>query len=251
MSTIERDGVSLYFEDHGKGVPVLWTHGFAATCRMWDPQIDALSSRFRNLVWDMRGHGQTGSPDDPGAYSHDATIADMCAILDACRIEKAVIAGLSLGGFMSLYFHLHHPERVRALMLFDTGPGFRSDDARAEWNRYAERSAKAFEEKGLAALGDSPEAATARHRGSRGIAHAARGMLVQSDARVIDSLPSIAVPALVAAGAEDTVYVKSMDYMVSKIPGAVRLLVEDAGHAPNLERPGEFNDAVASFLDSV
>ena len=87
-----------------------------------------LLSRDHQLVtWDMRGHGQSDSPEDAIAYSEATTIADMAGILDEAGAERAIVGGLSLGGYMSLAFHLAHPERVRALMLFDTGPGYKKD----------------------------------------------------------------------------------------------------------------------------
>ena len=93
---------------------------------MWDGQIAAFARRHRIIVWDMRGHGETDDPEDPAAYSEALTVEDMAALLRCCGIERAVIGGLSLGGCMSLAFHLAHPEMVSALMLFDTGPGFRN-----------------------------------------------------------------------------------------------------------------------------
>ena len=111
MPYLERDGVRLYYEDRGAGPAVLLTHGYTATLRMWDPQVAALADRYRMICWDMRGHGASDSPDDPTAYSHEATVADMAALLDACGVERPVIGGRSLGGFMSLVFHLAHPEQ--------------------------------------------------------------------------------------------------------------------------------------------
>jgi pimeloyl-ACP methyl ester carboxylesterase len=129
---------------------ILLSHGYGATLRMWGGQVAAFADRYRLVLWDMRGHGESGDPPDPTLYSQALTVADMAALLDACRIERAVIAGLSLGGVMSLAFHLAHPKRVRALMLFDTGPGFRNPEARRQWNERAEARARELEDKGLA-----------------------------------------------------------------------------------------------------
>src|SRR5204863_3346372 len=127
----------------------------------------------------------------------------------------------SLGGYMSLAFYRAHPERVRALLIIDTGPGFRKDDAREAWNKRALETAARYEREGLAALkGFSPERATAKHRSVDGLARAARGMLTQRDARVIECLPAIAVPSLVVVGANDTPFLAASDYMAAKIPGA-------------------------------
>jgi pimeloyl-ACP methyl ester carboxylesterase len=245
---LDRGGVNIYFEDHGRGPVILLSHGYGATCRMWDEQIAALAPRHRVIVWDMRGHGQTDSPGDPAAYSEPATVEDMAALLRHCGVDRAVIAGLSLGGYMSLAFHLAHPEMVKALMLFDIGPGFRNNDARRAWNERAEQRARELEARGLDALGQSDEVRMVKHRSARGLAGASRGMLAQTDDRIIASLDKIAVPTLVLVGSNDTNFLAAADYIARKIPGATRVTIPDAGHASNLHQPGPFNRAVADFL---
>ena len=89
---------------------------------------------------------------------------------------------------------------------------------------------------------------TASHRSADGLARAARGMLTQKDARVISSLPAIAVPSLVVVGANDTPFLAASDYMAAKIPGAKKVVIEDAGHAANIDQPDAFNAAVLGFL---
>ena len=200
MPFLDRDGVKIYYEDHGHGPPILLSHGYGASCRMWHAQISALVARYRVIVWDMRGHGETDDPEDPAAYSAVLTVADMAALLRCCGIDRAVIGGLSLGGYMSLAFHLAHPEMVRALMLFDTGPGFRNADTRRTWNERAQQRARDLEARGFAALGASDEIGTSKHRSARGLAGAARGMLAQADDRIIVGLDKISVPALVLVG---------------------------------------------------
>ena len=112
MAYIERDGVKVYFEDHGTGPGVLLSHVFSASSTMWRAQVAALQDHYRVMTWDMRGHGQSDYPDDPAAYSENHSIADMAAILNACGLQQAVIGGLSLGGCTSLAFHRHHPDRT-------------------------------------------------------------------------------------------------------------------------------------------
>ncbi|MCH8200107.1 MAG: alpha/beta fold hydrolase, partial [Chloroflexi bacterium] len=184
MPYVERGGVNIYYEAHGQGLPVLLSHGYAATSRMWEGQVTALADRYRLIVWDMRGHGESDSPDAQDAYSEEATVEDMAAILNAEGVDRAVIGGLSLGGYMSLAFYLKHRERVRALMLFDTGPGYRNPKGREQWNETAIRRAEQFEQQGLEALGRGAEVRVSRHRSAAGLAKAARGMLAQLDARV-------------------------------------------------------------------
>jgi pimeloyl-ACP methyl ester carboxylesterase len=248
MPKLDRDGVGIHYEVHGRGPTVLLSHGYSATCRMWDGQIAALEDRYQVVVWDMRGHGQSDYPKDAKAYSEPLTVGDMQAILQAVGARKAVIAGLSLGGYMSLAFHATHPDTVRALMLFDTGPGFKKDEAREAWNQRARSRADDLEARGLAALGSSDEVRMSQHRDASGLAGAARGMLAQADDRVIRSLESIRVPTLVLAGTEDKPFLAATDYMAAKIPGAEKVMISGAGHAANLHQPKAFNAAVEAFL---
>ncbi len=251
MPTIDRDGVAIHYEVHGQGPTVLLSHGYGATCRMWDGQIATFADRYRLIVWDMRGHGQSGDPADAAAYSQALTVGDMAALLDTCGADKAIIGGLSLGGVMSLAFHLAHPARVEALMLFDTGPGFRNPDARAAWNERALARARQLEEQGLDAFKGGEETRLGRHRSGYGLAGAARGMLAQFDSSLIDSLPSIAVPTLVLVGGEDKNFLGATDYMTAKIPGARKAVIPGAGHAANLDQPAAFNAAVTEFLQAI
>jgi pimeloyl-ACP methyl ester carboxylesterase len=239
MAYVERDGARIWFEERGQGTALLLTHGYGATSSMWKPQCEALGERFRLIVWDIRGHGRSDAPADESLYSESAAVA------------SAVIGGLSLGGYLSLAFHFAHPRRVRALMLFDTGPGYRSEEGRRRWNAMSEELARGLDERGLAALGGGAEVRTAEHRSARGLALAARGILAQRDARVIESLPAIAVPTLVLWGERDEAFVKPGEYMAAKILGATRVVVPSAGHAANLDQPQAFDAAVTSFMESV
>lgn len=248
MAILKRGNVNIYYEVHGSGPAVLLTSGYSATTTMWKPNLEALAQRYQLILWDMRGHGQSDSPNDPYAYTEDLTVGDMDHLLDACDAKQAVIGGLSLGGYMSLAYHLLHPERTSALMLLDTGPGYKKDAARAGWNKRAQATAREYETKGLEALGRSAEVLASNHRSAQGLAHAARGMLAQRDARVINSLESVKVPTLVLAGAKDEPFLAATDYMAGKIPGAAKVLIPDAGHAANIDQPEAFNQAVLEFL---
>ena len=137
---------------------------------------------------------------------------------------------------------------MRALMLFDTGPGFKKDDAREAWNARARTRADDLDARGLAALGPSDEVRQSRHRDATGLAGAARGMLAQRDDPVIRSLETIRVPTLVLVGANDTNFLAATDYMAAKIPGATKVVLPDAGHAANLHQPTAFNRAMNTFL---
>jgi pimeloyl-ACP methyl ester carboxylesterase len=252
MPKINRDGVQIYYEVHGSGPPLLLTHGYSSTSQMWQGQIAALSRENSLVLWDMRGHGRSDYPDDPAAYSEALTVADMAALLDEVGAARAIVGGLSLGGYMSLAFYRAHPERVRALLIIDTGPGFKKDDAREAWNKRAHETGERFEREGLAVLKSaSRERSDVSHRDASGLARAARGMLTQRDARVIELLPDIKVPSLVVVGADDAPFLAASDYMAAKIPGAQKVVIPAAGHAVNIDQPQAFIDAVLPFLDGV
>src|SRR5713101_2030757 len=252
MPKINRDGVEIYYEVHGSGPTLLLTHGYSSTSLMWQGQIEALSKHHQLVLWDMRGHGRSDYPDDASAYSEALTVADIAALLDAVGAISAIVGGLSLGGYMSLAFYRAHPERVRALLIIDTGPGFKKDDAREAWNRRAHDTAERFEREGLAVLKSlSRERSSVSHRDASGLARAARGMLTQRDARVIELLPHIKVPSLVVVGAEDAPFLAASDYMAAKIPAAKKVMIPAAGHAVNIDQPQAFIDAVLPFLASL
>jgi len=252
MSKINRDGVEIYYEVHGSGPPLLLTHGYSSTSAMWQGQIEALSKHHKLILWDRRGHGQSDYPADPGAYSEALTVADMAALLDEVGATSAIIGGLSLGGYMSLAFYLAHPQRVRALLIIDTGPGFKKDDARQAWNKRAHETSERFEREGLAVLKSlSRERSSVSHRDASGLARAARGMLTQRDARVIELLPGITVPSLIVVGADDTPFLAASAYMAAKIPAARKVVILAAGHAVNIDQPQAFIDAVLPFLDGL
>lgn len=251
MPYLTRDGVRLYYEDHGAGPAVLLSHGYGATSQMWQNQVATFKDSYRIIVWDLRGHGESDYPDDPEQYSKQHTVADIAALLDECELERAVIGGHSLGGYSTLAFHRVHPERCDALMLFNCGPGFKKDEARLKWNETAERRAKRFEDEGLAIMGDRAEFLRAKHRDASGLAHAARGMLAHDNSEVIFSLPEVQKPTLVLVGADDAPFLAATDYMEAKIASAEKAIIPNAGHAANLDNPEDFNTAMGGFLSRL
>jgi pimeloyl-ACP methyl ester carboxylesterase len=255
MRWLDRDGVRLAYELHADertGLPVVLTHGYGASRRMWDPNLAAPAATHPTITWDMRGHGESDAPEDPARYSHEHTIGDLAALLDVAGAQRAVLVGMSLGGFMSLSFRLVYPERVAALVLVDTGPGFRSPASREGWNAWALQRADELEARGLDALPAGREQRQANHvHGAQGLAHAARGMLVQHDAAVFESLGEVDVPVLVVVGGEDTQFLAAADVMEARVPGARKVVLAGAGHAANLDAPDEFNATVAEFLGGL
>jgi pimeloyl-ACP methyl ester carboxylesterase len=222
---------------------------------MWQHQVAPLSAHFSIIFWDMRGHGQSEYRSSQAAYSEVHTISDVPAILDAVctsKSQKAIVGGLGLGGYRSLAFYRVHPERVKALLIIDTGLGFKNKEARKGWNDNAKRAAETLEAKGLAALeGLSRERTMSTHRDARGLALAARGVLVQRHSKMIDSLVSIQVPALVVVGSEYRPFLAASEYMAKKMPNGEKVIVPDAGHAVNIDQPEGFLKALGPFLDKA
>jgi pimeloyl-ACP methyl ester carboxylesterase len=245
MPILNRNGTALYYEVHGEGQPLLLTHGFMCTSEIWTAQIDALSRHLKLILWDLRGHGRTLTPDGAAQYSEEAAINDMAALLDEVGAQDAIVGGHSLGGYLSLMFHLLFPERVRALVLVGTGPGFRNDEARTQWNARAIRKADRLESEGLRG---GEAAAYVHHMGAKALAMAARGIVTQRDGRVIEHLSHVHVPCLVVLGESDTPFLAAADAMSQKIPGARKVTIAGARHNVNSDQPKLFNDAVLEFL---
>jgi pimeloyl-ACP methyl ester carboxylesterase len=235
MTYLNRADVSIWYEISGVGnLPLLLSNSFGGTTKLWAPNVEALAADRAVIRWDMRGHGRSDSPASQDAYTAAACVADMAAVLDAAGADRAVLGGLSLGGYLSLAFYRAHPDRVAALVLCDTGPGFRNDDARRQWNDRAYAQAGRLEADG-----------------KTGLARAARGMLAQADASVIDSVPKVGVPTLVLVGSQDAPFLGAASYLAAKIPGATHVVIEGAGHAANADAPEQFNRTVREFLATL
>jgi pimeloyl-ACP methyl ester carboxylesterase len=236
---------------HTTAPPLLLSHGFGATSAMFAPNVPLLATHRDVITWDQRGHGASDSPPDPECYAGSRAVADMEALLDSLDVSRAVLGGHSLGGYLSLSFTLAYPDQVAALVLIGTGPGFRKDEAREAWNQRAYATADRLAARGIAGLGDSSELHREAHADVQGLVLAARGTLTQHDAHVMDGLPDIRVPALVVVGENDRHFLAAADYMTAKIPGARKVVIPDAGHAPNVDQPDVFNHEVLAFLSEV
>jgi pimeloyl-ACP methyl ester carboxylesterase len=241
------NGIEIEYQDGGRGPAVLLGHGYSATGRMWDGQRAA--RRCRIISWDMRG---PGGPSERSASIRRRSPSPTWARCSGAT--SAVIGGLSLGGYVSLAFYLAHPEMVRALVICDSGPGYRNAEARAAWNKRAHERAAELESKGLEVLaGRSREMreAMGHHASAQGLAHSARGMLAQDGSEVIDGLGTIKVPTLVIVGDQDTPFLAPCEYMAKKIPGARLEVIHGAGHSSNLDQPAIFNRVLGDFLGNL
>ncbi len=250
----------------GEGPAIVFSAGYVCARENFRPQVEPLvAAGFRVVLWDYRGHGESDAPEDPEAYSLEHVLGDLGCVLDwAAPGEPAVLAGFSFGGLASLHFALRNPERVRALALIDTGPGFKKAEAQERWMALVERTASILETGGFerflggkgaaTAIGRDPESPAARAaaaaiaRGSaQGVAHFGRRVAGPAPA-CIDELPRIDAPALVLVGEEDQAYLRAADVLAARLPKARKLEIPGAGHVVTLEAPDAVNRALLHFL---
>jgi len=224
------NGMKLHSVIHGTGRPMVFTTGIGHTSEVWAGIVQALNGRATALCWDLRGHGQSGRSDDPGDYTRELAVADLATMIaraGGSAANPAVLIGHSLGGYLSLRAALQHPELVRGLVLIATGPGYRDEAAREQWNRYAR----------------SMDIGSDVHP-------AARELAMHHDGTVISALGSIRVPTLVIVGSEDRRFLAAKDYLVSKIPNASGTLIPGGRHSVHRTHAAEVSRAILSFLEA-
>lgn len=255
MPKVRVNGIELCYEVHGQGYPVVFLHGYSSTLNLWQPQVPVLSREYRFVIYDARGHGQSESPPSADQYSADIVVEDLYQLLGILEIEKAVVGGLSMGGYQSLRFYLYHPQMVTALILMDSGPGYRNPTHRDEWNRQQEERANLLETRGIEALAGDAAGTIRRdimlNQNPIGLAHMARKVVAQHDSWVIENLGEIRVPTLVLVGENDVAFLAAAQYMARAIPGAQHVVIPEAGHASNLDNTEAFNRAVLDFLSKL
>jgi pimeloyl-ACP methyl ester carboxylesterase len=245
---------------------VVLSPGYCQTHENFRPQVEPLArAGFRAVLWDYRGHGLSDAPLDAARYSMARVVADLGHVLDwAAPGHRAVVGGLSFGGLASLRFAIAHPERVRALVLLASGPGFKNPEAQARWEAQVERIAARLEERGFEGYVDGRAAATAIGlRPELPATQAAGRAILAQDPRavalfgrrvagpvpgVIDALAGVRVPALVLVGERDVDYLRAAEVMAARLPFAKHVMVPRAGHVVNLDEAEAFNRALLDFL---
>lgn len=258
------DGIKLDFADKGDGAPaVLLIHGHPFDKTMWQPQLEFLRSSHRTIVPDLRGYGKSGIGAAATETRLEQFAADGLALMDFLGIHEFVLGGLSMGGQIVLEMYRQAPDRIQALLLADTFAGLDSAE-RKQW-RFA--AADRLEREGMEAFARDEFAkmitpANARRLPDvathvmgmmlatppRGAAAALRGRAQRAD--YLPLLRKIRVPTLVLVGRED-VYtpVALAEELYEQILGAKLVVIENAGHMPNLEQADAFNEALGSWLN--
>jgi 3-oxoadipate enol-lactonase len=252
----------IAYDDVGSGLPLVLLHPFPLDRGYWAPQLGSLVSRCRCIAPDVRGFGET--PAAP-PYTMDRYADDLICVLDALEIDRAVIGGLSMGGYIALALWRRHPTRVRALVLADTRAGADTEDGRQK-RRGLIALAQA---KGTGAVADAqlpgligkrtrekhPAVGDALRRmieraSVGGITGALEAMMARPDSTEL--LPTITVPTLIIAGDEDVLTPpKEARAMHDAIAGSRIEIIAGAGHASSFERTAAFNHVLGEFLDSL
>ena len=251
----------IHFEDTGGNLPpVVLAHGLLMDHQMFAPQLEALSSRYRIITWDARCHGETETTDDPFSYWDLAD--DLAGLLDHLGISRAVIGGMSQGGFVALRFALAHPKRVAALVLLGTQAGAEDPSKAALYETMLE----VWEGEGLndqlaetiAAIilgnqwpGREPWIAKWR-QWPRSLLRPAFNTLVSRE-DLHDRLGQIKVPALVIHGTADAaIDLELAERLCSELGNCRRLVtIEGAGHACNLTHSAVVNLVLQQFLSEL
>lgn len=256
--------VSINYSDTGSGTPVLLVHAFPLNSKMWEPQIEALSDRFRFIAPDLRGFGASDAPDDRSRYTVDSFADDLKAVLDDAGVTEAVVCGLSLGGYVAFAFLRKYRSSVKALVLADTRP--EADAPENITKRTGQQEMVASEGTGglIEALSGALLGEPTREKKPDVVAHAkqlmdnpAAGFIGALEAMKqrpdsTGDMAGIDVPTLIVVGENDGVTPPDLSRnMHEHIGGSTLVVIPEAGHLSNLEAPEAFNGALAEFLSSV
>jgi pimeloyl-ACP methyl ester carboxylesterase len=260
---VQLNGVEIAYTDQGKGTPILFVHGYPLSKAMWEPQVKGLSSSFRVITLDLRGHGESEAP--LWLYTMDIFADDIRALLDHLSINQVVLAGFSMGGYITFAFYRKYKNRVRALVLADTRP--QADTPEGKQGRF--KSAQTAFKEGAGPIADAmlPKLLTAQSIQSRpdlvqnvrsiitstpttGIAGDLMAMAERPDS--VSLLSEINCPTLILVGEQDGLTPPAdAKLMAEKIKKSQIEIIPGAGHLSNLEQPDHFTMAVRKFLESL
>jgi pimeloyl-ACP methyl ester carboxylesterase len=265
------DGVKLYFEETGTGIPIVFVHEFAGDYRSYESQVRHFSRLYRCITFNARGYPPSDVPKDGERYSQDRARDDVRAVLDALKIDRAHVVGLSMGGFATLHFGFAYPDRARSLVVAGCGYGA-APDKREQFAAEAEAAAKRFEELGMAkaaeAYGLGPTRVQFQNNDPRGwkefvaqlAEHSTEGSALTmrgvqkrrpSLFDLVDRMKAMTTPTLVMTGDEDWPCLEPGLLMKRTIPTAALVVMPNCGHAINLEEPAAFNRHLSEFFQAV
>ena len=268
MPFAQVNGLRLYYEEHGSGFPLVWSHEFAGDYRSWKPQAQFFSRRYRVIAYNARGYPPSDVPQSLDDYTQEAAVEDLRGLLEFLGIERAHIGGLSMGGNVALNFGLTHPEMAESLIVAGTGSGSTDPEG---FRRNVTRRSEMMRAGGMEAMGDysnSPTRVQLLRKDPLGYEEFRQGFLehsalgsaltfagVQGRRPPIfdleEKMRALDVPTLIMTGDEDEPCIEPSVFMKRCIPRSGLVVMPQAGHAINLEDPDSFNRAVLDFLTAV
>jgi len=265
------DGVRLYYEEAGSGVPVIFVHEFAGDLRSWEPQLRHFSRQYRCIAFNARGFPPSDVPEHASSYSQLRAATDITCVLDALQIDKAHIVGLSMGGFATLQLGMSFPDR--ALSLCVGGAGYGSElEKRAQFQGEADTIVAFIESEGIEAFAEKYSGGPTRvqfedkdprgflefkktlaEHSALGAANTQRGVQRERPSlySLTEEMQGIDIPTLVITGDEDWPCLEPALLMKRTIPSAALSVLPNAGHTINIEVIAEYNQAVGSFISLV
>ncbi len=265
------DGIKLYYEEAGSGVPIVFVHEFAGDWRSYEGQIRHFSRSYRCVAFNARGYPPSDVPNDVERYSQNRARDDIRDVLDGLKIDKAHIVGLSMGGFATLHFGFTYPERVRSLVVAGCGYGAAADK-RQQFAEETEAAAQRFETIGMAKAAEGYALAPSRvqlqnkdprgwrefadqlaQHSSTGSALTMRGVQKRRPSLfdLVDKIKTVAAPTLIMTGDEDFPCLEPALLLKRAILTSALVVVPNTGHTINLEEPALFNGYIAEFLQSI
>jgi pimeloyl-ACP methyl ester carboxylesterase len=271
MPYAQSGAVKLYYEEAGKGAPIVFVHEFGSDLREWETQLRWFSREYRCIAFNARGYTPSDVPEQDSDYSYQHARDDIATVMRHLGVAMAHIVGLSMGAYAALCFGLKYPAMASALVLAGCGSGSLPSE-REDFQKRSRASAEDFLRDGSARLapgmGVSPTRVQLQNKDPRGWAefvkhlseHSAKGSaltmrnyqgLRPSIWEFEAEMKRLAVPTLIIVGDEDNPCIEPSVFMKRMIPTAGLLMVPRTGHAVNLEEPALFNEACQSFFGSV
>lgn len=260
MAFVQNQGLDIFFEDTGTGAAVVLGHSFLCSGKMWREQVPALSSRFRVINPDLRGHGRSGAVNRPFSL-YDAA-SDVVAVLDRLRIDRATWCGLSIGGMVALRAALTRPERVSGLILLDADAGAETTLRKLKYLAMGAGARVVGVRPFLPTITRLMFGATTRRRNPTLVDEWKKefaGVSLPSVLRclealmrrdsVLELLGGIRVPALVLVGEEDQSLPPAFSRRMHELlRDSTFSVIPAAGHLSALEQPARVTSAILSFL---
>lgn len=258
---IKVNGLKVCYDDFGNGkIPIIFIHGFPFDKSSWKPQVDFLKNTNRVIAYDIRGFGKSTADNETTSMSLFAD--DLIKFMDALQINKAIVCGLSMGGYILMNASIRYPNRFKAIILSDTQ--CIADSPKAKEKRY--KSIEQIEANGINSFAsDNVENIFSKESfdNKPGLVEKMKNVILSTSPQTIVGtlkaltkrhemcpwLGKITVPSLILCGREDTVtpFIQS-EFLFNKIPNSILLGIEKAGHLSNLEQPEEFNGHLKNFI---